>query len=429
MEETRWDIRRYVGWGITILAVGVVVLCVFFCLYHLTAIRAGIGQLIECLMPVVYGGVIAYLLYPIYRRLLCGLTDLLVIRLKWGEKPARRAAKITAMGLTIALLLVIAAGILSLILPRLAESLMMIVTTFPATMNNMSQTMQGLVHTLFRGSPTMEEQAMSLYAQSMIYAEQWVQNRLLAQTEQLLTYATGVVWSTVQFVKNALIGVVIAIYLMANAPTFCSQRKKLLYALVGVRAGNYMTENLRFANRAFGGYLCGQIADAAMVGLITGITMTIMGMPYALLLGVIIGMTNMIPFFGPFLGAVPCALLVFMVNPVQAVYFLIFILIMQQIDGNIICPRIVGQTTGVSSFWVLFSILLFGGLFGFVGMVAGVPLFAVLEHIISDWVQRLLRRRGLPCSTKDYHDLLRIDEQTHCPAYRCETPRGARVRR
>ena len=428
VRETRWDIRQYVGWGVTIIAVGAVVLCVFFCMYQFAAIRAGIGRLIEILTPVIYGIVIAYLLYPIYRRLLYGLKSLLECRLKWTGGRAQLTAEIAAMVLTFALLFCIVAGLLALVLPRLAASILTIVTTFPATMNTMSQSMQGLVHTLFRSNPEMEENAMRLYVQAMLYAENWIQTDLLTQIQGMLSYFTDIVLNTVLFVKNILIGIVVAVYLIANKQKFISQGKKLLYSVVGLRVGNVIVENAHFANRAFGGYLGGQIVDSSMVGLITGIVMSIMGMPYPLLLAVIIGTTNIIPFFGPFIGAVPCAILVFMVNPMQALYFLIFILIMQQVDGNIICPRIVGQTTGVSSFWVLFSILLFSGLFGFVGMVIGVPLFAVTEHIVSELVNRSLCRKNLPRNAADYIALARIDEETRRPVRQTE-PEGTARRR
>ena len=423
VRETRWDIRQYVGWGVTIIAVGAVVLCVFFCMYQFAAIRAGIGRLIEILTPVIYGIVIAYLLYPIYRRLLYGLKSLLECRLKWTGGRAQLTAEIAAMVLTFALLFCIVAGLLALVLPRLAASILTIVTTFPATMNTMSQSMQGLVHTLFRSNPEMEENAMRLYVQAMLYAENWIQTDLLTQIQGMLSYFTDIVLNTVLFVKNILIGIVVAVYLIANKQKFISQGKKLLYSVFGVRIGNFLMDNARFANNAFGGFLGGKIVDSAIIGLISGIILPIMNMPYSLLLAVIIGVTNVIPFFGPFIGAIPCAILVFIVNPIQALYFIIFIVILQQFDGNILGPKILGETTGVSSFWVLFSIIFFGGLFGFVGMVIGVPLFAVLEHLLTELVNFSLERKNLPRQSVDYIALDHIDEETGQPVRETERVR------
>lgn len=422
MKQARWNIRQTVGWGVTIIAVGAVVLCVFFGMYQFAAIRAGVGQLLEILTPVIYGVVIAYLLHPIHRRLLRCLTNLTEKQLKWMGKYARLTSEIAAMVLTFLFLFCVVAGLLALVLPHLAASIVTLVTTFPSAMNSMSQTMQGIVHTLCFGNPEMEEMAMRLYRQGMLLTDSWMQNNLLAQAESIVSQATDAVWNAALFLKNLLIGVVVAVYLIANKRKFIGQGKKLLYAVFGARAGNVILENARFANQAFGGYLGGQIVDSSMVGLITGITMTVMGMPYPLLLAVIIGTTNIIPFFGPFIGAVPCTLIVFMVNPQQALYFLIFIMIMQQIDGNIICPRIVGQTTGVSSFWVLFSILLFSGLFGFVGMILGVPLFATVEHILRELVNRSLKRKNLPQSSEAYAALDHIEETTGQPVYHRKPP-------
>ena len=152
--------------------------------------------------------------------------------------------------------------------------------------------------------------------------------------------------------------------------------------------------------------------DSLIIGIICFIGVTILNMPFPMLLSVIIGVTNVIPFFGPFIGAIPAAFLVFLVSPLQCVYFLIWILLLQQFDGNILGPKILGNSTGLSSFWVLFSILFFGGLFGFVGMIIAVPAFAVIYDLISRAVHRSLRLRKLPMETDEYRKLDHIDEKT-----------------
>ncbi len=424
MRKERWDyLKQYIGWGATIVAVGAIVLIVFFCMYKFAALKAGIGQIVQILMPVIYGLVIAYLLSPIYGWLTRRLIRLCESKLKWTGGRMLVTAKAVGMTLTFAFMFAIVAGLLALVIPRLLTSIMSIVTTFPTTMNTMSQSMQVLFSSLFGNNPQMEENAMRLYVEAITYVENWVQSSLLPQMEGMLSYFTDIVLNTVRFLKNVLIGIVVAVYLLANKRKFISQGKKLLYSVFGVRIGNFLMDNARFANNAFGGFLGGKIVDSAIIGLISGIILPIMNMPYSLLLAVIIGVTNVIPFFGPFIGAIPCAILVFIVNPIQALYFIIFIVILQQFDGNILGPKILGETTGVSSFWVLFSIIFFGGLFGFVGMVIGVPLFAVLEHLLTELVNFSLERKNLPRQSVDYIALDHIDEETGQPVRETERVR------
>ena len=171
-----------------------------------------------------------------------------------------------------------------------------------------------------------------------------------------------------------------------------------------------LLELARRTNSIFGGYVMGKIIDAVLVGVITYFGVLFMGMPYAALIGTIVGVTNIIPFFGPFLGAVPSALLLMIDKPVNALYFCIFILILQQVDGNIIENRILGEKLGISDFWVLVAILVFGGIFGFAGMLLGVPVFAVLYTVIGDRVNKRLARKRHPQQTSLYYTIRTVDD-------------------
>ena len=204
---------------------------------------------------------------------------------------------------------------------------------------------------------------------------------------------------------NLFIGLVVAIYLLYGRRKFRKQGKLLLYSLFKERWADKIVEEIRFADRVFSGFIGGKLLDSAIIGGICYIGMMIMGLPYAILISVIVGVTNIIPFFGPFIGAIPCALLLLLgSNPWDALYFLIFIVILQQVDGNIIGPKILGNTTGVSSFWVLFSILLFGGLWGLVGMVIAVPLFGVIYDIIRKLTARGLKRNRHEEMMQEYNE-------------------------
>lgn len=190
---------------------------------------------------------------------------------------------------------------------------------------------------------------------------------------------------TLTFFKNVFIGIIIAIYVLNSKQLFAAQAKKLLYGCLSTRRANIVLDNARFTHRVFGGFINGKLLDSLIIGILCFVGMTALRMPYAMLISVVVGVTNIIPFFGPFIGAIPSGLLILLIDPLKALYFVLFILALQQFDGNILGPKILGDSTGLSSFWVIVCILLAGGLFGFVGMVVGVPLFAVLYSILSGW--------------------------------------------
>ena len=150
---------------------------------------------------------------------------------------------------------------------------------------------------------------------------------------------------------------------------------------------------MRKSNSIFGGFIIGKIIDSAIIGVLCFIGVSLLNMPYALLVSVFVGVTNVIPYFGPFIGAIPSAILIMIVDPMKGLYFIIFILLLQQLDGNIIGPTILGDSTGLSAFWVLFSILLFGGLFGVVGMIIGVPTFAVFYYVVKLFITQKLEEK------------------------------------
>ena len=203
-------------------------------------------------------------------------------------------------------------------------------------------------------------------------------------------------------VKDMLIAIIVSVYLLMRKDIFAAQSKKIVYSLFPTRAADLIVQEVRSAYRIMSGFITGKLLDSLIIGVICLVCCNLLQFPYPALISVIIGVTNIIPFFGPFIGAIPCGLLIFLVNPLQAVYFAIFILVLQQFDGNILGPKILGDSTGLASFWVLFSILLFGGLFGFAGMVLGVPVFAMFYSIVSRLVSYGLRARGLPGKTEEY---------------------------
>ena len=220
------------------------------------------------------------------------------------------------------------------------------------------------------------------------------------------------VYSILRQFWNFIIGFIISIYLIASKELYAAQAKKIVYAFLPLETANRLISNVRFAHKTFGGFFVGKILDSIIIGIICFVIINFLNMPFSVLISVIIGVTNIIPFFGPFLGAIPSILLILFIDPMQALYFLIFVIILQQVDGNIIGPKILGSSTGLSSFWVIFSITLFGGMFGIFGMIIGVPVFAVIFAFFKSLVEFRLTNRNLHPETNKYLRLLYIDAES-----------------
>ena len=240
---------------------------------------------------------------------------------------------------------------------------------------------------------------------------------LLPNINDFLKTLSSSVIGVLKALWNFVIGFIISIYVLGSKEKFAGQAKKIAYALFDRKMGNAVITNFRFIHSTFIGFIGGKIVDSIIIGVICFICTTIIGTPYAILVSVIIGVTNVIPFFGPWIGGIPSALLVLMVDPMQALYFVILIMVIQQIDGNIIGPKILGDSTGLSGFWVIFAITIFGGLFGVLGMVVGVPIFAVFYAAVKASVNRMLVKKNLPTELSPYMTVGQIDESMSFTEY------------
>ena len=408
-KKSRFDLQpHYIEWGLT--ALGVIVACVLvvFVLFRMTMIWGIIKKFFSILSPFIYGFVMAYLLMPVFNMLYRNLQPLMSRKFKNGT----RLAKGLCSALTLAFGLAVVGVLLWMVLPQLVTSITSLVDSMDLYMNEIS----GWVASLLHNNPEIEHSFMRLYDQFSAQIMNWAQNDLLPQLGNMMS---GVV-TTVNVLMNLLIGVIIALYILNSKDTFCAQAKKMTYSLFAVEKANAIMARVAHIHRVFGGFITGKLMDSSIIGVLCFIGMRLMisfgwmTMPtsYALLIAVIIGVTNIIPFFGPFIGAIPSTILIMVISPVQAVYFVLFILALQQFDGNILGPKILGNSTGLSSFWVMFAILVFGGVFGFVGMAVGVPLFAVLYTMATEAVNNLLRKRGLSVDTNAYRGPKRLDPET-----------------
>ena len=367
----------------------------FFFIYRFKGFGDAVATLTGILMPFIYGGVIAYLLKPV-----CNTVESFLRRLFPEKMHGFANGLAVAVTLLFGLLLVYA--LLMMIIPQLITSVTALYYTGRA---NIGKFVHWFNHLQFvADNQTLMEYVNKAYAALSVDLDSWIKNTLMPSMQNIISGVGIGVLSVVTVFKNLIIGIIVAVYLLAARRKFVRQARLILYSLFKPRWADAIVTEVRYADKMFGGFINGKILDSAIIGLLCYLVCVIVKFPSALLVSVIIGVTNVIPFFGPFIGAVPATLLILIQNPIKALWFVLFVLILQQLDGNIIGPKILGNTTGLSSFWVLFSILLFGGLWGFVGMIIGVPLFAVIYDVIKKLVIHGLGRNEELEMLTAYHD-------------------------
>lgn len=400
----------YFGWGLTAFTVAAACLCFYYVLFHLSNITSGLKAAARILMPVMFGFVLAYLLTPILNYLehnvwmpLCD---------KFGiKKSPKRDSMVRGFGVIVTIILFVAIvyGLCAMMVSQIVPSLINIINNFDSYADNMTI----WVNKLLDDNPTLKENVLSTLNNYSDELENWLKEYVAPKTGEWLKTVSLSLLGVVKVLWNFIIGIIISVYLMASKESFAGQAKKMVYACFKTPRANAIIEGFRFIHKTFIGYISGKIVDSIIIGLLCFIGTTLLGTPYAALISVIIGVTNIIPFFGPFLGAIPSTILIFVVDPMHilnCVYFIIFILLLQQFDGNILGPKILGNSTGLAGFWVIFSITVFGGFFGVFGMIVGVPVFAVIYTGIKYWIYGSLKKRNLPQDTESYLNVGTIDE-------------------
>ena len=353
----------------------------FFLIYQFPVIRGFGNQLLDILAPFVYGGVIAYLLKP-----LCNSYEDFFTR-HLNEKH-RSAASGMAVALSMLTGLALMALLMLLIMPQLLDSILHLAKTLPGEIKGFVI----WVSQYLENSPELLHTLDQAYRSISIELENWIQSSLLPSITSLMGSVGLMALRTVNVLFDLIIGCIVAIYLLSSRRIFARQGKLVLYSLCKRSWADKIFEEILYADKMFGGFIVGKLIDSLIIGILCYLCMTPFNVNNSLLISVIIGVTNVIPFFGPFIGAIPSVLLILIEQPTKAIWFALFIFVLQQFDGNILGPKILGDNTGLSSIWVLFSILLFGGLWGFVGMIIAVPLFAVIYDVLRRLVVRGLRR-------------------------------------
>lgn len=402
---------KFFRWGLTAFSVIVASICFYYVIFHFSNIIAGVSNIVSVFMPVLLGFVTAYLLTPVLnyveKKLLCPLADKLHI--KNSEK---RKKTIRGIGIFITLFLMIALvyALIAMLISQIVPSLRNIIANFDIYVNNFVIWLDGLL---------VDNQGFGNYVMNLVnrYStelEVWLNDTVLTASSEVIKKVSLSVISVLAVLWDFIIGVVISVYLLSSKEKFAGQAKKLVYAIFEKENANIWINNFRFTHRTFIGFISGKILDSIIIGLLCFIGTTILQTPYAVLVSVIVGVTNVIPFFGPYLGAIPCIILILVVDPLHplnCLYFAIFILLLQQFDGNILGPKILGDSTGLTGFWVIFSITIFGGIFGIPGMIVGVPIFAIVYAAIKAVVLSSLEDKNLPLDTETYIKLGKLDDR------------------
>ena len=382
-------------------------------LNYLPLLRQGLASLLHILSPFIWGLVICYLLTPFMRLVQKKLFGPLSKKLYKNSKRSdgSRFARSMSVLLSELFLLAVLTALVCLIIPQLYSSLQNMVANSPMYIETASR----WITQLLEDFPEIEQYVSQTLGQVNTSLMDWIQNTVLPKLGSLISNVTSGVYYAIMGVYNLVIGIIVSVYVLSNLEQFGASAKRILYSVFSVDMAKKILEGLEFTDRTFMGFINGKLLDSAIIGLICYIVCSILRMPYALLVSVIVGVTNIIPFFGPFIGAVPSSIIILLVNPVKCLIFIAFIILLQQLDGNIIGPKILGSSVGINGFWVMFSIILGAGLFGFWGMLLGVPVFVIIYAAITGSVTRKLKRSDLPWEAADYMDMAYIDPVTYQP--------------
>lgn len=397
--------RTYIYWGVTALAVLLLLVAAVFVVMRWSLVAALGAKIAHILAPVIYGAVFAYLLNPVYNRVQAVVMKLTkdIIPDETGRK---RLGGFLGTLASLCLLIAVVVGLISMLIPQLISSIRGVMETLPSSINNLEIWLEKVL----ADNPDLEQQVMQHYGAAADYLQNWLTNVVVPNIYRIIGSVSSGVVLVVQAVFDILIGLIVMVYLLNMKEKLLAQAKMIIYGVFPLKIANKVIEEGRYVHQVFGGFIIGKLLDSLIIGLICFVLLGFANMPYVLLVSVIVGVTNVIPFFGPFIGAIPSAFLILLSDPMKCLYFLIFVLLLQQFDGNILGPKILGDSTGLSSFWVLFSILLFGGLMGFVGMIIGVPTFAVIYRLVTEFTTWRLGKKALSGNIDEYGSLNYIDE-------------------
>ena len=410
-----WE-KKHICWGVTAFLAIAASILFFMTLQHLETVMGIFSLIAKSLRPISYGLILAYLLNPLLNVVEHSLV--LPITKHIFKKNHKRAYSV-ARGFSILLAWIVAAifvvTLFALILPEIYKSIESLVVIVPQVGNRVLEGANKILKEnpeILRFLENFISDFTTDFAEIMKRIQQWLPNLNI-----MITSLTGSVYAVVTALLNVLIGIIVSVYILKDKEKFVAQFKRVFYSTMSLGKANNLIAFFRLTHDKFGNFITGKIFDSLIIGVLCFIILALVNIPYAALVSVIVGVTNIIPFFGPFIGAVPSALLILFADPLKCLYFILIIIILQQFDGNILGPKILGSTTGISSFWVMFSILVGSGLFGVWGMICAVPFCAVIFTLVRDGCHLALRKKGIDYSSETFQNIDHIEENTKAPVW------------
>ena len=407
---------QYMKWGLTAFLTVCAVLVFYDTFYMGGTLQRFVNKLFSVLAPVLYGCVIAYLLTPVMSWI--ERTLLRVWRKLFPHKHLKNGAGIlrfVSILLAEAVAILLVYLLMSVLIPQLVDSVTMLINNAEAYYYKVYNWADGLLDSENEVAVWVADFVTKYYSNGVTL----LKDHILPWAQAALGTLTGGIWSgiwsVVSFALDLIVGIIVSIYLMTMKEKSLARCCKAVYALFDEKKANAVIRGTRQVDRIFSGFVRGKLLDSLIIGALCFIGGSILKLPYTPLVSVVVGVTNVIPFFGPFLGAIPSAFLILLVSPKQCLIFVIFIVVLQQFDGNILGPKILGDATGISSFWVIVAILVGGGFGGVLGMFLGVPIFACVQELVKYLLDRRLRRRDMPTEAYAYVERAQATGQEKTP--------------
>lgn len=411
--------KNQITWGITLFLVVVASMLAYYVIFDGKSIIGYLQKIIDAISGVIFGVIIAYilipllegieekLLKPIYRKR--GYDISFAESANWKKRHQMRGIAVLC---TMVIFLFILYLLFRIIIPQLVSSIREITNNLPAYIRNIDE----YSNLLLENNPELQEfidsQLDSYYATLSSFVSQNIRP-FLPEVGTIVKVASQSFISVIKVIFDFVVGLIVAIYVLNSKERFTTRGKKIAYAFFSEDFANELVGGFRFVHNTFESFIGGKLIDSIIIGFICYFGCLILRINYPVLISVIVGVTNIIPFFGPYIGGIAGALLLVLIDPIKALIFLIFVIVLQQFDGNVLGPRILGGSTGLSSFWVIFSITFFGGIWGIVGWLVGVPIFAVFYALMSRITNHFLRKKSLSTFTGDYYDLAYIEDNEY----------------
>ena len=427
--------KRYLQIGFTIFLTALAILIVYFVIKDINSIKGWFTNFNKIMRPIIFGLIFAYLMTPMLNTIEKRWLTPVFFKLGWFKKKANRARHIRHISIVVTLTIVLFIFYLffSAVIPEIYKSITRIISSYSTYTENLNN----WINKVTKDNPDVAKVLSSFISSASEETDNLLNDQILPAVQALLMpnikdwllSLTTNIFNIVKTIWNIFIGIIISIYVLNGKEKVALHATRLTYAFFDTKFANKFIDSMRYVHRTFIGFLSGKVIDSVIIGFLCYFCCLLMKMPYASLISLIVGVTNIIPFVGPFIGAAPSFVLILMVEPKKAFWFLLFIFVLQQFDGNVIGPMILSGSTGLNSFWIIFAITLFGGLYGFVGMIVAVPIWAVVITAVRSIANKRLDNKALPKELEIYQSVAEITSEGEFKHLKPETKRQQKAAR